>query len=72
MRFYVIGCVFWLYLQNVAGSPRKSDFGQEMARFFTKLKGALSCDFDGQTIEPFIFDKRKVGHRPVEFGSDDY
>lgn len=71
MRFVVISCVF-LCLQNVTGSNGKADFGQEMGRFFTKLKRALPCDFDGQKIEPFVFDKSKVGHRPVEFGSQDY
>lgn len=68
----MIGCILYLCLQNATGSPRKPDFGEEMSKFFTKLKRALRCDFDGQTIEPFIFDKRKVGHRPVEFGSQDY
>lgn len=68
----MISCICFLCLENVAGRLQKPDFGQEMVKFFTKLKRALPCDFDGQTIEPFVFDRRKVGHRPVEFGSQDY
>ncbi|KAL5284154.1 hypothetical protein ACFFRR_006437 [Megaselia abdita] len=69
MRFVVISCFLLLCLQNVAGNL---DFGQEMEKFFIKLKRALPCDFAGQKIEPFVFDRSKVGHRPVEFGSQDY
>lgn len=72
MRVAVISCIVYLCLQNATGSQRKADFGQEMTKFFAKLKLALRCEFDGQTIEPFVFDKRKVGHRPVEFGGQDY
>lgn len=71
MRFIVISCIL-LCLQNVTGSLPKRDFGREMEKFFAKLKRALPCDFDGQTLEPFVFNKSKVGHRPVEFGSQDY
>ena len=70
---FVKKCVLLGFFINLTLSSTTSpDFGENMSKFFKKLKIAVHCEFDGQQIEPFVFNKTKIGHRPLEFDTKDF